>query len=183
MLSHRFSIQGGFQKSKRLNPFLIFHWFRATEIFENWRWTQVDWEQVAQKAGYSNGACASTRFRQVKKRLGLTDDSSTSASSATPKSTTPKKPRSKKEVGSGTNKTPSKVTKKRSPKKTNKTADEDFFGNLADDDEFPKAEDKEGMDYKSIYEDNDHYHDEMSSRYDDGVAFYDANNENESIFD
>lgn len=144
---------------------------------------QIDWEQVAQKAGYSNAACASTRFRQVKKRLGLTDDGSAAASSTTPKSNTPKKPRGKKDVGTGTNKTPSKIIKKRSPKKTNKTADADFFGNLSDGDEVPKAEDEDNIDEENIYEDDGHYDNETKGHYDDGAIFYDANNENENGFE
>lgn len=71
---------------------------------------KVDWEVVAKKSGYSNGSCAKTRFGQIKKRLGITDDGSSTGPSAS--GTTPIKPRAKSTIGSGTNKSASKVGKK-----------------------------------------------------------------------
>ncbi|CZR53692.1 uncharacterized protein PAC_03572 [Phialocephala subalpina] len=64
---------------------------------------EVDWNVIAQEMGLANGSTASTRFGQIKKKYidgGI---------GGTP---SPAKPRAKKsEVGSGTNITPSKVTK------------------------------------------------------------------------
>jgi hypothetical protein len=76
---------------------------------------QVDWEVVAQKSGFSNGKTASTRFGQIKKKWSamssdIDTTSSTTPSPKTPKSTTSKE--NKTMAGSGTNTTPSKVTKK-----------------------------------------------------------------------
>lgn len=106
---------------------------------------KVDWNQVAEKAGYANGNSASVRYGQIKKRLGLTEGSS---------STSSRKASVKKEVGSGTNKNPSKVTKKRTPKKTSKAAEAEFFGNLAEeDDEILKAKKEEDMDDAEVFED------------------------------
>ncbi|RDL34002.1 uncharacterized protein BP5553_08370 [Venustampulla echinocandica] len=73
---------------------------------------EVDWEVVADLAGYNNAGTARTRFGQIKKKL--------SALSGTP-SNTPKAPRSSTkqkggELGSGSNITPTKVTKKRGKK-------------------------------------------------------------------
>jgi hypothetical protein len=82
---------------------------------------------VAQKSGYNNGGTAKTRFGQIKKKLGFTEDGGASAAGQ-PK--TPTKPRAKKEktVGSGTNGSASKVVKKRTPKKEKaaKVEDEKF---------------------------------------------------------
>lgn len=64
-------------------------------------------------SNYSNGLCARTRFRQIKKRLGYTDDG---PAPATPFPSTPRSKKGK-VVGSGTNGSASKVTKKRSPAK------------------------------------------------------------------
>lgn len=94
---------------------------------------QVDWDHVAQLSGYSNANCAKVRFGkqvdytvafsysasrgltdshlgQIKKAIGFTAP----AGSA---STTPVKSRGKKEVGTGTNKTPSKIKKATTPRK------------------------------------------------------------------
>ncbi|KAG4428129.1 hypothetical protein IFR05_016386 [Cadophora sp. M221] len=72
----------------------------------------VDWDLVASRAGYSNAVCAKTRFGQIKKQIGYKDDGSHATSS-------PIKGRGKKDatVGSGTNTTPTKVTKTRAPRK------------------------------------------------------------------
>jgi len=64
---------------------------------------QVNWELVASRAGYSNGACAKTRYGQIKKAIGHTTDGAIAAP-------TPVKSRSKK-PGSGTNVNASKVKK------------------------------------------------------------------------
>lgn len=66
---------------------------------------QVNWELVAQRAGYSNANCAKTRFGQIKRQIGWKDNGSVAASTLI-------KGRAKKEVGSGTNISPSKVVKK-----------------------------------------------------------------------
>ncbi|KAK2624212.1 hypothetical protein QTJ16_006162 [Diplocarpon rosae] len=73
----------------------------------------VDWTVVAEKASLSNAATASTRYGQIKKKLGFTK---TYVSPADPGS---KAARGKKMEanGSGTNLTPARVTKKRSPSK------------------------------------------------------------------
>ncbi|KAH9217311.1 hypothetical protein DL95DRAFT_522229 [Leptodontidium sp. 2 PMI_412] len=73
---------------------------------------EVDWDLVASRAGYSNAACAKTRFGQIKKQIGYKED----GSHATP---SPIKGRGKKDatVGSGTNTTPTKVSKTRAPRK------------------------------------------------------------------
>ncbi|KAI9853156.1 MAG: hypothetical protein M1838_000012 [Thelocarpon superellum] len=71
---------------------------------------KVNWSKVAEAVGLKNGATASVRFGQIKKRLGWTDPSSSAATApSTPVSTTA--PR--KTIGSGTNLSPSKVTKPR----------------------------------------------------------------------
>ncbi|PVH80952.1 hypothetical protein DL98DRAFT_626436 [Cadophora sp. DSE1049] len=78
-------------------------------IFANMKETpDVDWVTVAATAGYNSASTARTRFGQIRREL-LKGDGSTG-----PKS--PSKPRSKKdsvknEVGSGTNLSPSKVSK------------------------------------------------------------------------
>ncbi|KAE9371977.1 hypothetical protein N431DRAFT_535637 [Stipitochalara longipes BDJ] len=78
---------------------------------------EVDWDLVASRAGYGSANSAKVRFGQIKKAIGFNDDGTVSTT------TTPTKaraPRIKKEktVGSGTNGTPAKVTKKRgTPKK------------------------------------------------------------------
>ncbi|KAK0122381.1 hypothetical protein ONS95_010621 [Cadophora gregata] len=74
---------------------------------------EVDWNMVATRAGYSNANCAKVRFGQIKKAIGYKEDGSH------PPTTTPTKGRGKKDtnVGSGTNTTPTKVTKPRAPRK------------------------------------------------------------------
>ncbi|KAI9053822.1 hypothetical protein LZ554_002770 [Drepanopeziza brunnea f. sp. 'monogermtubi'] len=76
---------------------------------------EVNWDLVAERAGYSNASCAKVRFGQIKKAIGYKND-------GTHPITTPVKDRAagkkvKNEIGSGTNVNPGKVTKKRSPKK------------------------------------------------------------------
>lgn len=68
---------------------------------------------VATRAGYSNANCAKVRFGQIKKAIGYKEDGSH------PPTTTPTKGCAKKDTttGSGTNTTPSKVTKPRAPRK------------------------------------------------------------------
>jgi hypothetical protein len=68
---------------------------------------QVDWDVVAEKAGYSNAISARTRFGQIKRKLGYTADSPAPPAGPT------KAPRAKKTKanGSGTNNKPRKVTK------------------------------------------------------------------------
>lgn len=75
---------------------------------------QVDWEKVAAATGLKNGNTAYTRFGQIKKRLGWNQEggSGNAGTGTTTAPTTPKK------TGSGTNKTPSRVTKTTTPKKT-----------------------------------------------------------------
>lgn len=87
---------------------------------------------------------------------------------------TPAKGRAKKEkaIGSGTNKTPSKVTKKCSPKKSSKATEAEFFGALADDDELLKPEEEEGMVYGNAG-------DEKNGHFDDGDVFYSVKDEDE----
>jgi hypothetical protein len=77
---------------------------------------QVDWDVVADRAGYNNSSTAKVRYGQIKKALGFQDDGTFSATVTPTKS---RGPRAKKEktVGSGANGTPSKVVKKRTPKK------------------------------------------------------------------
>ncbi|CZT48937.1 uncharacterized protein RSE6_09707 [Rhynchosporium secalis] len=72
----------------------------------------VDWDLVATRAGYSNARSAKVRFGQIKKAIGATENGS-------PASSTPTKGSAKKDstIGSGTNTTPSKVTKPRTPRK------------------------------------------------------------------
>jgi hypothetical protein len=125
---------------------------------------QVDWNQVAEKSGYSNGATASVRYGQIKKRLGLINDGSAPAAKSTPA-----KARTKKEVGSGTNTTPSKVTKKRTPKKSSKVTDAELFGTVADDDEMLKGE----QDIKDEGMGHGYSHGEQFGYYDDEDDFYD----------
>jgi hypothetical protein len=79
--------------------------------------SQVDWDAVAERAGYGSANSAKVRYGQIKKALGYNEDGTFSAT-VTP--TKPRGPRVKKDkatVGSGTNDTPSKVVKKRTPKK------------------------------------------------------------------
>ncbi len=68
---------------------------------------------VAERAGYNNANTAKVRFGQIKRALGFSEDGTMSATPTPPKS------RGKKAttVGSGTNETPTKVTKKRAPAK------------------------------------------------------------------
>ncbi|KAH6669881.1 hypothetical protein B0J14DRAFT_565654 [Halenospora varia] len=76
---------------------------------------EVDWEAVAGEVGYSNGTTAKVRFGQIKRKLGYKGDE------ANGKQGTKLKKKADSEVGSSTNKTPSKVTKapaKRAPKKS-----------------------------------------------------------------
>ncbi|KAL2066664.1 hypothetical protein VTL71DRAFT_2736 [Oculimacula yallundae] len=76
---------------------------------------EVDWDLVASRAGYASASCAKVRFGQIKKAIGYTENGVLGAAT-----TTPIKGRAKKEtnVGSGTNKTPTKVTKVRAPRKS-----------------------------------------------------------------
>jgi len=69
---------------------------------------QVDWAGVAAKCGYSNAACAQTRFRQIKKRLGWEDTNSADARAAIKSRPTP----TKKAGSSFMDDSPSKVVKK-----------------------------------------------------------------------
>ncbi|KAH7413394.1 hypothetical protein BKA64DRAFT_741083 [Cadophora sp. MPI-SDFR-AT-0126] len=74
---------------------------------------EVNWDLVATRAGYSNANCAKVRFGQIKKAIGYKEDGSHVPA------TTPTKGRAKKDttVGSGTNTSPTKVTKPRAPRK------------------------------------------------------------------
>ncbi|PVH80953.1 hypothetical protein DL98DRAFT_531708 [Cadophora sp. DSE1049] len=78
---------------------------------------EVDWDLVASRAGYSNANCAKVRFGQIKKAIGYKEDGSSIPT------TNPVKGRAKKDttVGSGTNTTPTKVTKPRAPRKSKAT--------------------------------------------------------------
>jgi hypothetical protein len=82
-----------------------------------WPPVQVDWDKFAQITNYSNGACAQTRFRQIKKRLGYIENDSASSTSTT-------KPRAKKEntVGRVANNNASKIAKKSAAKPRGKKA-------------------------------------------------------------
>ncbi|RDW95336.1 hypothetical protein BP5796_01099 [Coleophoma crateriformis] len=91
----------------------------------------VDWDLVAQKNGYNNGNTAKTRFGQIKRRLGYTDDY------VAPKAggSGGRKPKAKAEAegsssGSGMNKTPTKV-KKTPAKPKNGKASKASFANAA----------------------------------------------------
>lgn len=100
---------------------------------------QVDWDLVAERTGYNSGTTAKVRYGQIKRAIGIKEYGTIERAPAAAKPrakkvdengnpiVTPRKPRAKKEkeVGSGTNKTPSKVTKahtsksKLSPAKVN----------------------------------------------------------------
>lgn len=105
--------------------------------------SQVDWELVAQRAGYGSANSAKVRYGQIKKALGYNEDGTISAT-VTP--TKARAPRVKKEktIGSGTNDSPSKVTKKRAtPKKKvvkNAEAEEEVEATMND---IPSYEDGE----------------------------------------
>lgn len=73
---------------------------------------QVDWELVAQRSGHNDADEARTRFGQINKIFGFSEDGAIDTPTAT-------KERAKKEkgVGSGTYTTPSKVKKPRTPRK------------------------------------------------------------------
>ncbi|KAH6683233.1 hypothetical protein B0J14DRAFT_632842 [Halenospora varia] len=78
----------------------------------------VGWEAVAVEVGYSNGTTAKVRFGQIRRKLGCKGEETNGEQG------TKLEEKAGSEVGSGTNKTPSKVTKgpvQRAPKKT-KTA-------------------------------------------------------------
>jgi hypothetical protein len=79
----------------------------------------VDWDVVAEKAGFSNGKTANTRFSQIKKKLGWTDENTALVGPKTPKAS--KDSGNKPKKGSGTNISPSKVTKSPKTPKTPKT--------------------------------------------------------------
>ncbi|KAF4625336.1 hypothetical protein G7Y89_g12832 [Cudoniella acicularis] len=79
----------------------------------------VNWDEVAVKAGYSNATTAKVRFGQIKRKLGFGDQDTAAASRASGNgSATPKKGKKSSEVGSGTNVSPSKVEKKTPVKRT-----------------------------------------------------------------
>lgn len=86
---------------------------------------QVDWESIAQKSGYKNAASAKVSFGKIKQKFSSLEEEQASGI-ASPK-TAVAKPRAKKEktektVGSGTNPSTSKVTKKRAVPKKKSTA-------------------------------------------------------------
>ena len=121
--------------------------------WDNTDFYKVDWNEVARKGGYANGSTASVRYGQIKRRLGLSEGA------------TPIKSRAKKEVGSGTNTTPSKVIKKRTPKKTSKATDADLFKMADEDDEDFKNDSKGGIKveskgYGDDFEGGDHFDDQ-----------------------
>jgi hypothetical protein len=96
------------------NPF--HRHYQAKQNTDIITYLQVDWDVVAQKSGFSNGKTAATRFSQIKKKWGaMSSDVDTTASTApvakTPKTPKTKTPKYKTKVGSGTNSTPSKVSK------------------------------------------------------------------------
>lgn len=69
--------------------------------------SQVDWNLVAARAGYSNGNCAVTRFQQIKKAIGYTEGGAL----PTPSPVKGRVGKKEKVAGSGTNNNASKVTK------------------------------------------------------------------------
>ncbi|KAG0647932.1 hypothetical protein D0Z07_6047 [Hyphodiscus hymeniophilus] len=131
----------------------------------------IDWNEVAHKGGYTNANTAAVRFGQIKRRLGLNQATASASTSTTPIKKPPKA-RAKKEVGSGTNKTPSKIVKKTPPKKASKTVDPGTIKSLTDDEDDFKGD----SDYKSesIDENIPRYD---STDEDDMEGLYDAKNE------
>jgi hypothetical protein len=98
--------------------------------------------------------------------------------SSAPKSTTAKKARVKKEVVSSTLASPSKVTKKRSLKKTTMASDAEYFESLVENDRMLKGEDEESMDYKLVDEEQK----EQTGYIDVGDVFYNTKDEDEDGF-
>ncbi|KAL2066665.1 hypothetical protein VTL71DRAFT_2737 [Oculimacula yallundae] len=90
-------------------------------IFANMKESpDVDWNIVATQAGYNSGGTARVRFGQIRRELmkgAGTTETKTKTSSKPRTKTTPIKA----EVGSGTNTTPSKVTKSLSMRGRNKS--------------------------------------------------------------
>ena len=125
---------------------------------------QVDWDVVAQKAGYSNAVTARTRFGQIKKKLGFNPDA------LAPPAGAGKAPRAKKAKtnGSGTNTNATKVTK-RSPAKGGRKKSDAMEAD-GEEQEDTKEEDDSGIGSAEdlAVHDADTYH------FEEGVEYYDT---------
>jgi hypothetical protein len=127
-------------------------------------------------SGYKSAATASTRFGQIKKRLGYVEGrTATAAFTATPR---------KKTVGSGTNANASKVTKtptKRGKKAKALQVEDEVKEVEQDDDQDDEEEMTEGKVNHEVKEEVSGGHglsyDDLPDDYEDGQQYFDASDD------